>query len=197
MTRDFAMLEASYKLHHRPRLPPDFKIAKNIPVDFPLEQARLRHLPWISIVFILATGAYGLSLAVVPTPTSKPPGWITIPLILQFIIAATSNAVFALNQTIVADLCPGRGAGATAMNNLVRCGLGAIGAGLVDGLITSVGVAAAFLGLAMMTIVFAPFAVVNWYWGMEWRGRRAERIETRAAEKRERDVEAGTQPLKG
>ena len=153
MTRDFATLEASYKLHHRPPLPPDFKIAKNIPVDFPLERARLRHLPWISIAFIFATGAYGLSLAAAPTPTSKPPGWIAIPLTLQFLIAATSNAVFALNQTIVADLCPGRGAGATAMNNLVRCGLGSVGAAVIDGLITRVGVAPAFLGLAMMTIV--------------------------------------------
>ncbi|KAM7220830.1 major facilitator superfamily transporter [Rhypophila decipiens] len=160
MTRDFTRLEAAYRLspHHNPPLPTNFKVGKSIPLDFPLERARLSHLPWISILFILSTSIYGFSLAVAPNPTIQPsPGWIVIPLIF--------NAVFALNQTIVADLCPGRGASATAVNNLVRCGLGALGAAVIDGLITLVGVAPCFLGLGMMTVGVAPFAVLNWYWG--------------------------------
>lgn len=200
MTRDFARLEAAYRFGpHGPPLAADFKIGKNIPLDFPLERARLGHLPWISILFIMSTATYGFSLGVAPNPSVQPsPGWIVIPLMLQFLIAATSNAVFALNQTIVADLCPGRGASATAVNNLIRCGLGALGAAVVDGLITLVGVAPAFLGLAMMTVGVAPFAVLNWCWGMKWRAERAKRKEEEAA-KRDRDVdmERGTLPLKG
>lgn len=194
MTRDFASLEADYRLQHD--LPPDFKIAKNIPPDFPLERARLGHLPWISVLFIMATSIYGFSLAVAPTSSSMTPSRIIFPLLLQFIIAATSNAVFALNQTIVADLCPGRGASATAVNNLVRCGLGAVGAAVVDGLITLVGVAPTFLGLALLTVGAAPLAVLNWCWGMEWRAERARRKERMEGEKRERDIESGAQPLK-
>ncbi|KAM7186726.1 itaconate transport protein [Rhypophila sp. PSN 637] len=200
MTRDFTRLEESYKLspHHTPPLPTNFKIGKSIPLDFPLERARLSYLPWISILFILSTSIYGFSLAVAPNPTIQPsPGWIVIPLILQFIIAATSNAVFVLNQTIVADLCPGRGASATAVKNLVRCGLGALGAAVIDGLITVVGVAPCFLGLGMVTVGVAPFAVVNWYWGMKWRGERARRKERKEAAKRQKDVESDVLPLKG
>ncbi|KAM7186947.1 major facilitator superfamily transporter [Naviculisporaceae sp. PSN 640] len=199
MARDFTRLEAAYKMAARGLpLPADFKIGKNIPLDFPLERARLGHLPWISILFIVSTAAYGFSLAVAPNPSAQPsPGWIVVPLTLQFLIAATSNAVFALNQTIVADLCPGRGASATAVNNLVRCGLGALGVALVDGLVTLVGVAPTFLGLSLMTLSVAPFAVLNWYWGMKWRAERAERQQRKETEKRERDVENGNLPLKG
>ncbi|KAK0612793.1 major facilitator superfamily domain-containing protein [Bombardia bombarda] len=173
MTSDFLAAETSYKLTHN--LPPTFKIAKSIPADFPIEHARLRHLAWISALFTLSVGCYGFTLTF-PALLARP-GWIALPLAVQFIIAATSNAVFALNQTIVADLCPGRGASATAVNNLVRCGLGAAGVAVVDVLISSAGVAAAFVGLALITVACAPLAVMNWYWGMEWRGRRMEREE--------------------
>lgn len=202
MTRNFTRLEAAYKQapHHDPPLPADFKIGKDIPLDFPLERARLGHLPWISLLFIVSTAAYGFSLGVAPDPSAQPcPAWIVIPLALQFLIAATSNAVFALNQTIVADLCPGRGASATAVNNLIRCGLGALGAAVVDGLITLVGVAPTFLGLALMTVGVAPFAVVNWYWGMKWRVERARRKERDGEEQKRRtpDVDRGILHWKG
>ncbi|KAK3321245.1 major facilitator superfamily domain-containing protein [Cercophora scortea] len=176
MTRDFLAAEAAYKSTHN--LPADFKIgAKSLPRDFPIERARLRHLPWVSGLFVLVTACYGFSVAV-PALDARP-GWIAVPLLLQFVIAATSNAVFALNQTIVADLCPGKGAGATAVNNLVRCSLGAAGVAVVDLLINSVGVASAFLGLAMLTVACAPLAVMNWEWGMYWRAKRANRAARR------------------
>ncbi|KAK3314847.1 major facilitator superfamily domain-containing protein [Apodospora peruviana] len=176
MTRDFASFETAYRTQHASTLAPSFKIAKNIPLNFPIERARLRHLPWISILFVIATGCYGFSLAF-PTLTARS-DWIGMRLVLQFVITATSNAVFALSQTIVAALCPGRGASATAVNNLVRCGLGAVGAAVVDALISAVGVAPAFWGFAMLTVAFAPFAVLNWYWEL-WCGRRMERQQRR------------------
>jgi hypothetical protein len=166
MTRDFAHAEAAYKSAHN--LPLTYRLpAKSLPADFPIEHARLRNLPWITGVFVFATAAYGFSLAS-PTTTSLR-GWIAVPLTLQFFIAAASNAVFALNQTLVADLCPGRGASSTAVNNLVRCGLGAVGVALVEMMIDGVGSAPAFLGLALVTVIFVPLVVMNWFWGMRWR----------------------------
>jgi hypothetical protein len=172
MTGDYKAAEEAYKLAHN--LPPSYKVpAKDIPADFPIEHARLRHLPWIASLFTVSTGAYGFSLAY-PALTSKP-GWIAVPLALQFLIAAMSNAVFALNQTLVSDLCPGKGASSTAINNLVRCGLGAVGVAFVENMITNIGSAWAFLGLALITVAMAPFAAVNWYWGQQWRAARTKR----------------------
>ncbi|KAH8802991.1 major facilitator superfamily domain-containing protein [Xylogone sp. PMI_703] len=172
MTRDYKAAEVAYKVAHN--LPPTYKLpAKNVPTDFPIEHARLCNLPWITGLFVASTAAYGFSLAK-PNLTSKP-GWIAVPLALQFLIAATSNAVFALNQTLVSDLCPGKGASSTAINNLVRCGLGAVGVAFVETMITDVGPAPAFLGLALITVGIAPLAVVNWLWGQEWRAARLEK----------------------
>ncbi|KAM0452572.1 hypothetical protein ACHAPV_009468 [Trichoderma viride] len=172
MTRDYKAAEGTYKLAQN--LPPSYEVpAKDIPADFPIEHARLRHLPWIASLFTVSTAAYGFTLAY-PTLTSKP-GWIAVPLALQFLIAAMSNAIFALNQTLVSDLCPGKGASSTAINNLVRCGLGAVGVAFVETMITNIGTAWAFLGLALITVAMAPFAAVNWYWGQQWRAARTKR----------------------
>lgn len=172
MTRDYKTAEVAYKVTHN--LPLTYKLpAKNVPADFPIEHARLRHLPWITVLFAASTAAYGFSLA--DTTLTSKPGWIAVPLVLQFLIAATSNAVFALNQTLVSDLCPGKGASSTAINNLVRCGLGAVGVAFVEVTIADVGPGPAFLGLALITVATTPLAVVNWFWGQEWRAARLEK----------------------
>ncbi|TDZ32369.1 Itaconate transport protein [Colletotrichum spinosum] len=169
MTRDYLEIEETYKSAHN--LAETEKLtAKNMPVDFPIERARLRRLPWIILIFVVSTGGYGVCLNF-PSVTSLT-GWIAVPLVLQFLIAATSNAVFALNQTLVTDLCPGKGASATAINNLVRCGLGAIGVAFIENFIASTGPAVTFLALALITVAVGPLAVVHWYWGQEWRAQR-------------------------
>jgi hypothetical protein len=172
MTRDFLTAEAAYREANN--LPSDYRLpAKNLPVDFPIEHTRLRNLPWIVGLFIVAVGIYGFSLQFPSLVSLR--GWIVVPLTLQFLIAATSNAIFALNQTLVSDLCPGRGASSTAINNLVRCGLGAVGVAFADTMIATVGPGASFLGLSMITVIFIPLVVVTWYWGSEWRARKMQR----------------------
>jgi multidrug resistance protein len=172
MTGDYAAAEDVYKALHD--LPPDQKLSsKNVPPDFPIEHTRLRHLPWIATVFTLSTALYGFSLSS-PSMTSRQ-GWIAVPLTLQFLIAATSNAIFAVNQTLVSDLCPGKGASGTAINNLVRCGLGAIGVAFVQNMISAMGSGLAFLCLALVTVGCTPLIVVNWCYGGQWRARRMEK----------------------
>ncbi|KZL71282.1 major facilitator superfamily transporter [Colletotrichum tofieldiae] len=180
MTRDYLSVEEAYKTSHAYGTAEQVA-GGNLPADFPIERARLRRLPWVALVFVVATAGYGMSLNFSSLNSRR--GWIALPLVLQFFIAATSNAVFALNQTLVTDLCPGKGAGATAINNLVRCGLGAIGVALVEGFIESVGPGATFLGLALVTVAVGPLAVVHWYYGQGWRAKRM-RADERAREEK-------------
>ncbi|KAJ4423177.1 hypothetical protein N0V82_002171 [Gnomoniopsis sp. IMI 355080] len=185
MTKDYKKAEAQYKA--RKNLPGEYKLSpKSIPVDFPIEKARLGHLPWIAAIFVISTGAYGFLFAF-PTLVSFN-GWIAVPLIMQFFIAATSNAVFAVNQTLVSDLCPGKGASATAINNLVRCGLGAIGVAVIDGMISSWGPGATFLSLALFVILVAPLAAANLFWGMQWRAERMAKDLKQENEKNEKNA---------
>ncbi|KAI1149431.1 MFS general substrate transporter [Nemania diffusa] len=172
MMRDFKSAEEDYKTWKG--LPTDYEIpTKDLPIDFSIERARLRHLPWITVLFIVSVGLYGLSVE--PSPLISKSGWIAVPLLLQFLIAATSNAVFAMNQTIISDLCPGKGAGATAINNLVRCELGAVGVSVAQILIDRVGPAWTFLGLALFTVASTPTAILTWIYGPRWRAARMRR----------------------
>jgi hypothetical protein len=174
MTNDFKAAEETYRKANN--FPSTYKLpSKNLPSDFPIEHARLHHLPWITGIFVVATGVYGFTLSI-PSVVSLS-GWITVPLFLQFLIAATSNAIFALNQTLVSDLCPGRGASSTAINNLVRCGFGAVGVAFVETMISSIGASASFLGLAFVVVACIPLVVVNWYSGPGWRAERANTAE--------------------
>lgn len=180
MNRDYALAEKRYKNSHG--LPEGYKLPnKSLPDDFPIEHARLRNLWWIVGLFITSTSTYGWTLSF-KSFTSRP-GSIALPLFLQFVIAATSNAVFAVNQTLVSDLCPGRGASSTAINNLVRCTLGALGVAFVENMIAALGVGPSFLGLGLITVACIPLLVLEWFYGMEWRMQRAERARARARQK--------------
>ncbi|KAK2590254.1 hypothetical protein QQS21_012070 [Conoideocrella luteorostrata] len=172
MTREFLRSEKIY-LERNPLARPPSKDKQNFPADFPIEHVRLRHAPWISVLFITTAALYGFTvLPVDQLPIGSAPAWIAAPLILHFIIAATSNAIFAINTTLIADLCPGMGARASAINNLVRCGMGAVGVGLVDAMLTALGAAATFLGLGIITAIMGALLFAEWIWGMHWREQR-------------------------
>ena len=104
------------------------------------------------------------------------PGSIALPLFFQFLIAASSNAVFAVNQTLIADLCPGKGASSTAINNLVRCTLGAIGVALIDQMIAATTVGPTFLGLGLISFICVPLLLIEWTSAMGWRVEEAARL---------------------
>ncbi|OBR12589.1 major facilitator superfamily transporter [Colletotrichum higginsianum IMI 349063] len=180
MTRDYLSVEETYKASHGSDATERFT-GGNLPADFPIERARLKRLPWIVLIFVVTTAAYGMSLNFASLTSRR--GWIAVPLVLQFFVAATSNAVFSLNQTLITDLCPGKGASATAVNNLVRCGMGAVGVALAEMFIHSTGPGATFLGLALATVAVGPLAVVHWYWGQSWRASRMEAAERARTEK--------------
>jgi len=162
MNQDYIASETAYKSCNG--LLASFKFPKGaMPVDFPIEHTRLKQTKWITTLFIFSTAIYGFSLSS-PNLTSRS-GWIVVPSFLQFFIAATSNAIFAINQTMVSDLCPGKGASSTAINNLVRCSIGAVGVAIVEQLIAAIGASGTFLSLGLVTIAVVPLLVVQWYWG--------------------------------
>ncbi|KHN95240.1 Major facilitator superfamily domain, general substrate transporter [Metarhizium album ARSEF 1941] len=175
MTRDFARCERIY-LEANPSAASPSRNDKDLPPNFPIEHVRLRHVPWISALFTTATALYGLTvLPAAQLSIVARPGWITAPLVLQFLIAATSNAIFATNATLVADLCPDLGAGATAIGNLVHCAMGALGIALVDSMPGALGGAAMFLGLGLLTVGVGALVYVELMWGMQWRNQRLRR----------------------
>lgn len=166
MNRSYKQVEADYLDQHNLSTHEGLS-RKSLPADFPIEKARLKHIPWIITLFVISTTAYGFSLG--NKSLTGLSGWIAVPLALQFLIAATSNAVFAINQTLVSDLCPGKGASSTAINNLLRCSMGAVGVALVDKMIVAIGVGPTFAGLGLVSVALCPLFVVQWYWAMSWR----------------------------
>ena len=97
--------------------------------------------------------------------------------------------MFALNQTLVVDLYPKTSASATAVNNLMRCLMGAVGVAVVQYVINGIGEGLTFVLFAAVTAVLSPLLVVEWFWGEGWRRERKEREETSAKEREVRDGE--------
>ena len=81
--------------------------------------------------------------------------------IFQFFIAATLNAIFAANQTLLSDLYRGKAVSSTAINNLVKFSMRAIGEAFIEQMIVRMGVASGFLALEFATISLIPLAVVQ------------------------------------
>jgi MFS family permease len=145
----------------------DVKLDKKNLTDFPLEKSRLRNIWWIVLVFVLTTTFYGFSLRL---------NQLAVPLVLQFFIAYSATAVFSLNSALVIDLYPGASASATAVNNLMRCSVGAIGVAFVQLIINAIGAGATFLMFGAITAGFSPLLIVEWFYGEGWRLARKERL---------------------
>ncbi|KAK6832995.1 major facilitator superfamily transporter [Apiospora arundinis] len=153
-------------------------LSKNLPWDFPLERARLRHIPWITAIFIVSVGLYGFSMdgELLPWLTSRP-AWIAVPLLLQFLIAAGTNAIIAISQTMISDMCPGQGAGSTAITTFVSRTLNAMRVTFVVQLLEAWGPGFLFLGLGLLGVVYVPMALASWHYGPRWRRERLVRLE--------------------
>ncbi|OCL08714.1 florfenicol exporter [Glonium stellatum] len=149
---------------------------KNRADDFPIERTRMRSLWWILILFVCAVAGYGWTLN----------SSIAVPLILQFIIAYTATAVFNMNSALIIDLFPGKSASATAVNNLMRCSVGAAGVAVIEMIIADLGPGLAFTCLALVTFICSPLVLLEWVYGMRWRTARAERIRKKKNEEKEK-----------
>lgn len=156
--------EREYCIEHN--LPLDTRITTKTHLDFPIEYARMRNTWWITALFIVCTAVYGFSLR-----TN-----LAVPVILQYILAYCATAIFTINSALVIDLYPGASASATAVNNLMRCLIGAAGVAAVQPMIDSLTAQWAFLLLAGITLFMVPLLAVEMRWGAGWRQERTERL---------------------
>jgi MFS family permease len=178
MDHDYKTVERQYR--QQKGIPADTPLNKKELVDFPIEKSRLRNIWWIIAVFVLTVALYGFSL---------PLNIIAIPLVLQFFIAYTATAVFSFNSALVIDLYPGASASATAVNNLMRCSVGAAGVAVVQLVIDAIGSGPTFALFAGITVVLSPLLVVEWFNGERWRGERKERLRAKEEQKKAMDME--------
>ncbi|KAJ5845279.1 hypothetical protein N7534_008948 [Penicillium rubens] len=157
--------EREYCQQHN--LPTDTRINLKSHSDFPIEYARMRNTWWITAIFIVCVSVYGVSLRT----------HLAAPIILQFIIAYGSTAISTINSALVIDLYPGASASATAVNNLMRCLIGAAGVAASQAIIDAITAQFAFLMLAGITIAMVPLLMVEMKWGYGWRLERQERLQ--------------------
>ncbi|GAA5895632.1 MFS transporter [Sporobolomyces salmoneus] len=141
--------------------------------NFPIEQARLRSLPYYFVALMCSCIAYGwlVNYGV----------HLAAPLIMQFIIGLTVTSMFNMASTLMVDLYPGQGASATAANNLYRCLAGAGILAFIDPLINRMGVGWAFTFLTLLNACFLPLVWLEVKYGMKWRIERRERTKAKKA----------------
>lgn len=178
LDRDYCIVEAEYRAQRR--LPADAPLDRRALADFPVSRARLRSTWYLIICFVLAVGGYGFS---VTSPHLASRGGMVVPLALQFVVAFTATAVFTQNSALMVDLYPGASASATAVNNLIRCGLGAVGVAVVQFIIDTAGAGFTFLIAAALVIALVPLLWLQWVHGETWRAQRMARLERQAAER--------------
>ncbi|KAL2849736.1 major facilitator superfamily domain-containing protein [Aspergillus pseudodeflectus] len=146
--------------------------------NFPYIKARLQLMPLFSTLLVISLALYGPSFEFNDLHRSYTPN-LAAPLILQFLIAFTSTAIFNINSTVLIDSFPDRPASATALNNLCRCLLGAAGVSAIQPLIDAVKAMRAFFIVTGVVVAFSPLVWVVWMWGERWRVQREERIKAR------------------
>ncbi|OJJ51207.1 hypothetical protein ASPZODRAFT_56161 [Penicilliopsis zonata CBS 506.65] len=131
---------------------------------FPIETARLQMVfLWASVQSILLL-PYGWALQYHAN--------LAVPLVIQFIVGfclvCTSNSL----GTLLADIFPGQVATASAAQNLLRCLLGAVGAAVVDPMLTGMGVGWCFTFTGLVLLVSLLLLWAEMRWGMAWRQER-------------------------
>ncbi|EEA20324.1 hypothetical protein TMatcc_000310 [Talaromyces marneffei ATCC 18224] len=143
--------------------------------DFPYVKARLRLVPLFSLGLMVALVLYGPSFEFNDLRKYYTPN-LAAPLILQFVIAYTATAIFNINSTVLIDCFPDRPAGATALNNLCRCLLGAAGVSVIQPLIDALKAMKSFSIVSAAVFLCMPLIWVEWKYGEKWRQEREERL---------------------
>lgn len=168
LDKDFRLAETQYKYEHD--LPRHYRLPKgNQPADFPLETTRLAQVPTMTAAFCFAVVIYGFGIA--------NGGSLVIPLAAQFVIGYSSTAVLNLNNTLTVDLYPGKSAAATAVNNLARCLVGALGVSLTDMALEKMPAEYFFVVLAGCVLLATPMAWAEAKYGIQWRSQRMKKIQ--------------------
>ncbi|RDW60467.1 putative MFS transporter [Aspergillus mulundensis] len=154
-------LNHSYRHHAESlNLPLDPLIATNLQ-GFPIERARLRPFFPLIILTILTIIPYGF---VLERRTN-----LAAPLILQFLNGFATIACTNSLNTLLVDLFPDQPATAAAACNLIRCWLGALGAAVVEFMLSAMGWGWCFAFLGLLMLVSVGLVGVEYVYGARWR----------------------------
>jgi len=176
LDRDYAIVETAYRKTHSLSLGDSIPLDRKRLADFPVSRARLRSAVYLVSIFVAAVAGYGFSITSSVLLSHGKGTGLAIPLVLQFIIAFTATGVFTQNSALVVDLYPGASASATAVNNLVRCSVGAVGVAVVQFVVDAIGAGWTFLMFALLAAACSPLLVLQWVYGERWRRERMERM---------------------
>jgi len=137
--------------------------------NFPIERARLQPVFFAQALQVAALLPYGWSL--------DRHASLAVPLVLQgilgFTLVVASNSI----STLLTDIFPGQVSTASAASNLVRCGLGAVGAAVIDNILKSMGLGWSFIFVGLLMASTTGFLIVELTWGMGWRQKRWKKEE--------------------
>ncbi|KAK0658025.1 major facilitator superfamily domain-containing protein [Cercophora newfieldiana] len=171
LDRDYRVVESEYRAAKG--IPEGVELNRKKFADFPVSRARLRSTWYLVVLFLLSVGGYGFSVES-PRLAAKP--GMALPLFLQMVIAFTATAIFTQNSALVVDLFPGASASATAVNNLIRCSVGAVGIAVVQFAIDAIGAGISFFIFTVISAMLTPLLGLVWVYGERWRKERMERL---------------------
>ncbi|KAF8640674.1 hypothetical protein AX17_000331 [Amanita inopinata Kibby_2008] len=135
--------------------------------DFPVEQARLRLLPYLAAIAAVACAGYGWCL--------EKQVHIAVPIILQFIMGYAAISVMSSTSTLMIDLVPGQSSSVTACSNLVRCTFAAVVVSVIELIIDAIGTGWFYVILAALTVLVLPLVYLSIRLGPSCRFKRGHR----------------------
>jgi MFS family permease len=142
--------------------------AKHDLSEFPIEAARYRHCLAIIFVEALLVIGYGWAVRYRVHPA--------VPIILQFFACALSTLLSHTSSALLVDIFPNTSSSAYASGQLMRCGLSAASAAVIQPLVDAVGRGWYFTMFSLFVCVTCAASVLVSQWkGREWRQKRFAR----------------------
>ncbi|ORY88407.1 major facilitator superfamily domain-containing protein [Leucosporidium creatinivorum] len=148
------------------------------PADFPIDRARLEHLPYALVLMLGSVIVYGW--------TVERAVHLAVPLVAQLFIGFASMTTFSSCTCLLIDLFPKSSASATASNNLYRCLTGAAGTALIDPILAALGPGWSFTMLSLILFLFSPLLLLQRRYGSSIRREREAREAAREAAREQR-----------
>ncbi|KAG8993730.1 hypothetical protein FRB90_000612 [Tulasnella sp. 427] len=152
---------------------------------FPIERARLQlTLPYIALMVLSAIG-FGWCL--------KAKVSIAGPLALEVGLGWSGIAIMNGYQLLLIDLYPKQGSSVIALNNVVRCTLGAILIAIIDPILKVIGTGWTFVLFGVILGIAAPLMTFIVMWrGPKWRKERAKKSRHEAEREQRTQLQDGT-----
>ncbi|KAJ0109110.1 hypothetical protein J7T55_002302 [Diaporthe amygdali] len=152
------------KIARRENIAPDRKKTEDLK-EFPIEEARYRHITYFIVLEVALVIGYGWVIFRRLHPA--------IPLVIQFFVCAASTLLSHTASALLVDVFPNSSSTSYASGQVMRCGLSAVSAAVLDPLINAIGrgwyftMFGLFVGLSGIVSV-----TISRGKGMKWRQKR-------------------------